>query len=204
VNWPAAVAALRETGLTTSTPDQAAVILLGSSSGSDPSVLDPILKRVEAGATLVLHFDPGWAQVLHRLKILSKPVVQWGGEQTEAEYGWFGNGWGYIDHVVGEQGLPGKRIVSSNGWEVPGSPVGFYPFESTNQLGAYGLFVARPDRQAGAFPETASPSLLVLLGSIDYGKGKIMLAPSYPVDANHAFNDMIFYNLIAKSSRQEW
>jgi len=43
-------------------------------------------------------------------------------------------------------------------------------------------------------------ALLVLLGTIDYGKGKIVLALSYPVDANHAFNDRLFDNLIAKSS----
>jgi hypothetical protein len=189
--------------LSTTTPDKATVILLGASAGSDPSVLDPILKRVEAGATLVMHFDPGWAQVLHKIKILSQPVAQWGGEQTD-RYGWLGNGWGYIDHFVGDQGLPRKCTLTSNGWEVPGNPVGFYPFESKNKLGAYGIFFARPDRDAKAFPDSANPSLLVLLGTIDYGKGKIVLAPSYPVDANHAFNDMLFYNLIAKSSKQEW
>lgn len=204
VNWPTAEAALLDAHLPTTTPDKATVILLGASAESDPSVLDSLLKRVEAGATLVIHFDPGWAQTLHKLKILTKPVAQWGGEQSEALIGWLGNGWGYIDHFVGDQGLPSKCTLSSNGWEVPGNPVGFYPFESKNKLGAYGLFFARPDRDARAFPDSANPSLLVLLGTIEYGKGKIVLAPSYSVDANHAFNDMLFYNLIAKSSKQEW
>ena len=47
-------------------------------------------------------------------------------------------------------------------------------------------------------------NLLVLLGAIDYGKGKIILAPSYPVDANHAFNDMLFYNMIINASNRVW
>ena len=33
---------------------------------------------------------------------------------------------------------------------------------------------------------------------------KAFFAPSYPVDANHAFNDMLFFNLIIKASKSEW
>ena len=49
-----------------------------------------------------------------------------------------------------------------------------------------------------------STTLTVLLGALDYGKGKIILAPSYPVDANHAFNDMLFFNLILKAVKKDW
>jgi hypothetical protein len=37
---------------------------------------------------------------------------------------------------------------------------------------------------------------LTLAGSITLGKGKILLAPSYPVDDKNAFNDLLFFNMI--------
>ena len=50
----------------------------------------------------------------------------------------------------------------------------------------------------------AFPTVLVLLGTIDYGRGKIILAPSYPVDGNNAFNDMLFFNMILQASKKNW
>jgi hypothetical protein len=48
------------------------------------------------------------------------------------------------------------------------------------------------------------PTLLVLLGAIDLGRGKLLLAPSYPVDEAHAFNDLLFFEMIRKAARGEW
>jgi hypothetical protein len=54
---------------------------------------------------------------------------------------------------------------------------------------AYGGWFARPD------------VVLVLFGEIEYGNGKIILAPSYPVDDDNAFNDMLFFNMIKLSAK---
>ncbi len=48
------------------------------------------------------------------------------------------------------------------------------------------------------------PTLLVLLGIIDYGKGKIILNPSYHVDDDNAFSDMLFYNMIVMAAKGQW
>ena len=60
------------------------------------------------------------------------------------------------------------------------------------------------DYAAPKADETTAASLTVILGTIDYGKGKIILAPSYPVDANQAFNDLLFFNLIIKAGKKDW
>ena len=99
---------------------------------------------------------------------------------------WWGNGWGYLDYYVGDRALPSRTTIGTRGWEVPGDPVGFTPFIAAGPQTSYGAYFARPDK------------LLVLLGEIDYGKGKIILDPSYPIDDNQAFNDLVFYNLILK------
>jgi hypothetical protein len=312
-----------------------------------------LLALAKAGKTLIVKFDPAWANLLLDQKILSAPITQWGGTQTAH---WLGNGWGYLDHFVGNQAVPSQTIIPTTGWEVPGNPIGFYPFESQYKRTAYGLYMARPDTpppghsantsiksfpakpenlagttDAGLFsfcgydlpdfalqvpngdcqvtlrgcelfqdaagkrvfdiqaqgiavaekfdifakaggkfkpfdltfktkvtdgrlrlaftnvtdlsclsgiviegkdaagkawtrkiclgqakwqdytaPKTdeiaaSDPATLtVLLGALDYGQGKIILAPSYPVDANHAFNDMLFFNLIIKAGKKEW
>ena len=88
--------------------------------------------------------------------------------------------------------VPSGTIIGTRAWETPGAPVGFWPFAAKGKQTAYGAYVARHD------------ALLVLLGAIDYGKGKIVLAPNYSVDANHAFNDMLFFNLIIKADQKRW
>ena len=59
-------------------------------------------------------------------------------------------------------------------------------------MGAYGAYLARPN------------VLRVLIGTMDYGKGKIILSPAYPVDGDNAFNDLLFFNMIRMGSRGEW
>jgi beta-galactosidase len=349
-NWPAAEAALKDAGTATTSADSADVILAGSvipGSAGAPTGAPRVLARAKAGATLILKFDAEWGKLLHEQGILSEPVAQWGGKQTGH---WNGNGWGYLDHFVGDQAVPAKTTLGTTGWEVPGDPVGFYPFTSTLKRSAYGLYMARPTNQSntsftpytvpaeklGGIPEAGlfracgfaladlalkvpagdckvtlrfcetyhaaarkrsftvktagrivvknldivaragapfkpfdlsfdtkvtdgilpivfepvkhkpclsaiviegadasgkpwtrkiclgqeawqdytapkaeewisnGASFAVLLAALDYGKGKIVLAPSYPVDANHAFNDLLFFNLILKSAKREW
>lgn len=50
-------------------------------------------------------------------------------------------------------------------------------------------------------PEGDKRTLLVLVGSIRYGKGQILLNPGYPVDANQPFNDLLFYNILTKGGK---
>ena len=145
--------------------------------------LAEMLKKVEAGTRLIVKFSPAWAEALYSHGILKEKVTAWGGEQSS---GWTGNGWGYIDAVLGDQALPGKTTIGTRAWEVPGDPAGFAPFVSNSKQTAYGAYFARPDK------------LLVLIGEIEYGKGKIILSPGYAVDENQAFNDLVFYNMILK------
>jgi hypothetical protein len=93
---------------------------------------------------------------------------------------------------------------------VPGNPNGFYPFKSYFDQKVFGLYLARSvyvepkwgDLQGkGSFlaqTYTDDNQLLVLLASVKYGEGEIYLAPSYRVDENNAFNDMLFFNMILK------
>jgi hypothetical protein len=178
-DWPAACEALKQAGVDCNDNVLSNLILAGGMLADD--VLKTFLEKTKKGATLILRFDEKWAEVLFQKGILKERVTQWGGKQIPY---WIGNGWGYIDHFAGNKALPGFSTIGTNSWEVPGDPFGFYPFISNYPQKAYGAWFARPD------------TLLVLLGEINYGKGKILLAPSYPVDANEAFNDMIFFNLI--------
>ena len=171
------------------------VIVVSARSG----VTNELLARAKAGATLIVKFDAAWAGFLKDKSILSEPVSQWGGVQGR---GWNGNGWGYLDHFIGGQAVPSKNIISTNAWEASSIPNCFWAFSGTHKHTVYGAYVARPQGDKG--DEGTHPTLLVLLGAIDYGKGKIILAPSYPVDANHAFNDLLFYNLIIKAAKCEW
>jgi hypothetical protein len=145
--------------------------------------LDTMLKQVETGTRLIVKFSPAWAEALHERGILKEKVTTWGGEQTD---GWMGNGWGYLDYFIGGQALPGKSTIGTRAWEVTGDPAGFAPFVANGKQTAYGAYFARPDK------------LLVLIGEIEYGKGKIILAPGYAVDENQAFNDLLFYNMILR------
>lgn len=186
--WPAAKKALNEAGISTNSEDsqliKKSVLIVGDL--PDNENLESILKKTYKGATCLIKFDEIWAEKLHDLKLLKTPVDQWDGEQTSY---WNGNGWGYIDHFISNQAVPAKSTIGTNSWEVSDNPRGFYPFESNYPQKAYGAWFARPDK------------LLVLIGEISYGNGKILLLPSYHVDAENAFNDLLFFNLI--KSRDE-
>ena len=67
----------------------------------------------------------------------------------------------------------------------PGGSKGFAPFESAYPQTSYGAQFQRPDQ------------LPTLLGSVQYGKGEIFLAPGYPVDLDNAFSDLVFYNMLS-------
>ena len=182
LNWKAAELVLREAGATVkhfSSTEKAKCILVGGVVNQE--IFAAILKQVISGATLVVRFDTAWAMLLYKQKILKSPVATWGGYQKPY---WNGNGWGYIDLLTQANAVPSGYTIGTNSWEPDSDPVGFEPFESNYPQKSHGAFFFRPD------------NLFTLLGEISYGKGKIMLAPSYPVDENNAFNDMIFFNLI--------
>jgi beta-galactosidase len=125
---------------------------------------------------------------------LSKPVTEWGGHQSA---GWDGNGWGYLDGFVGDQAVPGKTLIGTTGWEVPADPKGFYPFASRLPMRVYGLYFARPRIfNASAGPNEEEQHAAGALGTLRHGRGRILLNAGYPVDENHAFNDMLFYGML--------
>ncbi|KAA6342454.1 hypothetical protein EZS27_009784, partial [termite gut metagenome] len=145
--------------------------------------LDNIADKVASSGTsaATIKCDSIWAEKLKTKGVLSTDVTEWGAKQTGH---WKGNGFGYIDYFVGNTGIVNSQTISTTAWEVPGDPNGFYPFESDYLTHVYGAYVARPDQ------------IRVLIGIIDYGKGKIVLDPTYPVDDNHPLNDLLFYNLL--------
>jgi hypothetical protein len=181
-NWEAAKVALQEAGATPTeyiTNEKADIILAGREDTDQQ--LASMLQQVKRGASLIIRFDSAWAEILFRQKILKRKVTVWGGKQTSY---WNGNGWGYLDLLVRPFAVPSGYTIGTNSWEVPGDPVGFEPFESNFRQKSHGAFFFRPDL------------LLTLTGEICYGKGRILLAPSYPVDANNALNDMLFFNML--------
>jgi hypothetical protein len=140
VGWPEAEKALSEANLSTHSPNPNYILMGGT---PDPASLQQALARVhDAGSLLVLKFDPAWAQALLTQGLLSAPVTEWGGSQTGS---WNGNGWGYLDHFVGNQSIPSKFTIGTTSWEVPGEPVGFWPLETKSKKYAYGAYVARPE-----------------------------------------------------------
>jgi len=183
--WSAAKQALSDAGQKTADLKNAKGKLDYILAGDLPAEaeLAAMLKKVGAGTKLIMKFNPAWAEALYASGILKEKVTAWGGEQTS---GWMGNGWGYIDHFIGDQALPSKTTIGTRAWEVPRDPSGFAPFVASGKQTAYGAYFARPDK------------LLVLIGEIDYGKGKIILTPGYTVDENQPFNDLLFYNMILK------
>lgn len=196
VNWPAAESALVQAKASIVKNEKAEVILAGEYSENAKE----LLKLAYSGATLVLKFDSKWGDFLYDQQILSAKIEQWGGAQYKIKRGWNANGWGYIDHFIGNQAVPSKSIIGTTGWEFTEDPKGFYPFESKYKKAAYGLYFARQDVNN----KETNPSLLVLLATIDYGKGEIVLMPSYSIDAGTASNDLLFFNLINKASKKEW
>jgi len=185
VGWSAARQALSDAGQKPgelkNTGGKLDYIVAGDVPGE--TELTAMLKKVESGTKLVVKFNPAWADALYARGLLKEKVTEWGGEQSS---GWMGNGWGYIDALLGDQALPSKTTIGTRSWEVPSDPVGFGPFVANGKQTAYGAYFARPDK------------LLVLIGEIEYGKGKIVLSPGYAVDENQAFNDLLFYNMILK------
>lgn len=191
VNWPAARKALSEAGAVLEENIETAKKLDFIAAGDPPeSGFDQILERVKTeGSLLLIRFDAKWADILLQKGLLSERVTEWGGEQT---HGWDGNGWGYLDHFAGDQSIPGGRTIGTTSWEVPGDPMGFAPFKSSYKQGAYGAYLSRPN------------VLRVLIGTLDYGKGKIILSPAYPVDGDNAFSDLLFLNMIRMGSQGKW
>jgi beta-galactosidase len=173
---------------------------------AESKTIKKILNRVDSeGETLIIKFDHYWARILHSYGILSAPVTEWGGKQTSH---WFGNGWGYLDYFVGNLSVANRGTIGTNSWEVPSDPTGFYPFECDFPQSVYGLYMARPwlckTPPVGIRISELQPTMLVLLGVIDYGKGKIILQPCYHIDEDNAFTDMLFYNIICKSASGDW
>lgn len=204
-DWDGAKEALNDAGVNMVALDQNPnFIVLGDSSTTN---IDNALNLVKnEGAVLVINFSEYWANVLYNKSILNQKVTEWGGRQVGT---WFGNGWGYLDHFIGNQAVPSASTIGTNGWEVPADPKGFYPFSSDYKMGAYGLHVARPwisEKEPENYDEKQMPmpTLSVLLGTIDYGKGKIVLHPGYDVSEKTPFNDMLFYNIISMGSKNNW
>ena len=144
--------------------------------------MEDILRRVrEEGTRLIIRMDDYWGLYLFEKGILSELPNEWGGWQTGH---WNGNGWGYLDYFCGDQPIPSGPTIGTNSWEIPGSPYGFYPFKSEYSPKVFGTWFARPDK------------ILVLNGTLKYGKGTIILNSAYPVNDTDVFNDLLFYNLL--------
>lgn len=182
--WNAARKAIEESGANSieamSEKEDINCILIGKLPDND--TFENLLKKVKQdGSIMILKIDSTWNEALVKHQILKTNINEWGGEQKPF---WTGNGWGYIDYFLGKQAIPNGSVIGTNSWEVPCDPVGFAPFESNYEQQSFGAFFFSPDK------------LLTLIGSIKYGKGKIILAPSYPVDLENAFSDLLFYNMI--------
>ena len=218
IQWPAAQKAIEEAGghpkanIAKTSPEHSnpsEFILAGDLTMSDKikseQDIDRLLARVKDGEIMIVRFDKNWAYAFHQKGILTEPVTEWGGVQTGH---WLGNGWGYVDHFVGPLSIANSGTIGTNSWEVPADPKGFYPFKSNYPLSAYGLYMARPwlcrNIAVGSRMHELEPTLLVLLGTIDYGKGKIILNPCYRIDDDNAFSDMLFYNMITMAAQGKW
>lgn len=152
--------------------------------GDAPSEIElqQMLAQVKNGTKLIIHFSPTWAEILLKLEVLSEPVTEWTCKQ---EGFWYGNGWGYISQFAGEQAIPSRSVIGTNSWEPRGNPEGFYPFKSKYACHVHGLWMARHD------------VMRVLMASIDYGKGQLILNPSYKLDTDNLLSSMIFYNILS-------
>jgi beta-galactosidase len=198
INWLPAKIAIQETGnsirdYSDSITEKLDYALIGYlyKDHKDDKVYKPVnmdhvedlFSRVhDDGTVLFLRFDEHWADYLFEMGILAVIPDVWRGWQTG---GWKGNGWGYLDHFVGDQAIPSGTTISTNSWEVSSDAMGFYPFRSQYPHAAYGTFFASPG------------DLVTTLGTIRYGKGTIIIDPSYWVDYNETFNDILFYKLIS-------
>ncbi|MCE5331734.1 MAG: carbohydrate-binding protein [Bacteroidales bacterium] len=198
INWPEASIALKEAKVQISNFDKRIGIQSFICAGLQlPSVeiIDNLLKRVkEDGTILLLNFNEEWASLLYSKKIIAE-IPKFGSAKIEGS--WMGNGWGYLDYFIGNQAIPSKSTIGTNSWELGiqslnQEQIGFYPLITTNpdcKTRAYGAYFARPDK------------LLILLGEIDYGKGRILLNSSYQIDQKHPLCDMIFFNMLTMDNQ---
>ena len=213
LGWEEAKTALTEAGAVSPefVPGQKNLQYIAAGATADMGKLSAALRCVQdEGTVLLVRFSPEWAAALHQAGILSSPVTEWGGEQTGF---WTGNGWGYLDHFIGNQAVPSQSTIGTNGWEVPCDPYGFYPLQSGYPTNVYGAFFARDNQ------------LLILNATIRYGKGRIVLAPAYPLGSSldtiatkgctiaeaaamqrraDAFADLLFFNMLAMGCRNQW
>jgi hypothetical protein len=196
--WAAAKTAIQDAGATVvdfsiSTDKLDFICAAGMPDASFSNMLNRVNND---GTTLIIKFTQEWADALVTAGLLSKDVTHWISGETQTGW-WNGNGWGYLDYYIGDRAVPSKSTIGTNSWEVPGDPQGFYPFESPYPQTAYGAHFARPDKfQYSPDLPDDKHSISVLIGAIQYGKGKVILDASYWVDDNHALNDMLFYNFI--------
>ncbi|MGC6431162.1 MAG: glycoside hydrolase family 2 TIM barrel-domain containing protein [Jejuia sp.] len=150
-----------------------------------------VLRRVKNdGTTLIVNVNDKWFSWLFEQDIISKiPMASFTDNEMQTKF-WNGNGWGYIDHFIGNQPIPSGSTIGTTSWEPPSGPAGFFPFESNHPTKVYGSYFENGGK------------IRVLIGEVAYGKGKVILSKTYPVNANHAFNDLLFYNMILKSLKQ--
>lgn len=195
--WPEALKALKEANLkVTNEMHSKTTILLGKYAAEKE--WEEALEAVNQGANILLQMDSTAADRLYKFNILNVPVNNWGGIQSGY---WRGNGAAYIGDFLGRQSLPSHGIVSTRSWEVESEPRGFWPFESDHELSVYGMYFAHTQSSDKRFVE--DNNTLVMIGGIKYGKGFILLSSAYFVDQNSAFNDLLFYGMLEKLSRNE-
>lgn len=168
--------------------------------GQIPSAeqIKDILRRVrEDGTTLLIPFDKNWGEVLYKQNIILE-IPNF--ETAKIDGSWMGNGWGYIDYFVGNQAVPSGTTIGTNSWELGQVSIekeqkGFWPLKANPQNSrskAYGMHMARPD------------ILLITLGELNYGKGKIILNSSYQVNENDPFCDLLFFNMLTMGNNAKY
>jgi len=190
--WEAARAALSEAGL--DLPDfrtglaRLDMILMGDL--PSPEILEDAIRRVrEDGSTLLVRFNPAWGNELARLGLLEQAPDAWDCPQSD---GWKGNGWGYLDYLVGTEALPSGGTIGTTGWEVPTDPTGFSPFTSRFPTASFGAWMARHTH------------LRTLIGLIRIGNGVLLLDAAYPVDQDTGLSDLLFFRMVRCAIRGEW
>ncbi len=215
--WDEAHVALEQSGVTieSTKKGRAKIIAVGDLTREDGKMshqkintleqMDALLKEVREGATMIVRFDKYWAEALYNAEVLSERVSEWGGNQTTE---WLGNGWGYLNHFVGYESTANSGAIGTTSWDVPSDPYGFYPFESKHKMGVYGLYMCREwlcrVPAIGYRMKEVQPTMAVLLSTIDYGNGKIILNPCYHVDEDNAFTDMLLFNIVKMAAASDY
>jgi len=190
LGWNGAVQALSESGVKLEKRlSKRSLILLGTA--ATERELDEALAAAKDGARIVMQFDSIVAEKLYKRRLLISPVKFWGGCQSGY---WRGNGAAYIDRFVGDQPIPSGGVISTRSWEVTGEPKGFWPFISNYPQRVYGAYFAHHQKSDRRFSE--DNNTLIVIGELDYGKGKILLNSSYLVDENTVFSDLLFFKML--------